>query len=84
MAKARLTLPDFVQGLRTEFNYLKGRGDRRSEREEDRYNELLLWNRSYREAMEEVETSMELGNRPAARDAIQTLVQESRDFRPAN
>lgn len=84
MAKARLTLPDFVQGLRTEFNYLKGRGERRSEREEERYSELLLWNRSYREAMEEVETSMELGNRPAARDAIQTLIQESRDYRSAN
>jgi hypothetical protein len=84
MAKARLSLPDFVQGLRTEFNYLKGRADRRSEREEDRYNELLLWNRSYRAAMEEVETSMEQGNRPSARDAIQTLIQESRDYRPAN
>jgi len=84
MAKARLTLPDFVQGLRTEFNYLKGRGDRRSEREKDRYSELLLWNRSYRDAMEQVETSMEQGNRPSARDAIQTLIQESRDYRPAN
>jgi len=84
MAKARLSLPDFVQGLRTEFNYLKGRGERRREREEERYGELLLWNRSYRAAMEEVETSMEQGNRPAARDAIQSLIQESRDYRPAN
>jgi hypothetical protein len=84
MAKARLSLPDFVQGLRTEFNYLKGRAERRSEREEDRYNELLLWNRSYRTAMEEVETSMEQGNRPSARDSIQTLIQDSRDYRPAN
>jgi hypothetical protein len=81
MAKVRLSLPDFVNGLRTEYNYLKTRSEQRSEREEFRYQELGMWNRAYRNAMDEVETSMELGNRSSAQSAIRSLVQESEYYK---
>jgi hypothetical protein len=81
MAKVRLSLPDFVNGLRTEYNYLKTRSEQRSEREEFRYQELGMWNRAYRNAMDEVETSMELGNRSSAQSAIRSLVQESQYYK---
>jgi len=81
MAKVRLSLPDFVNGLRTEYNYLKTRSKQRSEREDFRYQELGMWNRAYRNAMDEVETSMELGNRSSAQSAIRSLVQESEYYK---
>jgi hypothetical protein len=81
MAKVRLSLPDFVNGLRTEYNYLKTRSEQRSERENDRYLQLGAWNRAYRNAMDEVETSMELGNRSSAQSAIRSLVQESKYYK---
>lgn len=81
MAKVRLSLPDSVNGLRTEYNYLKTRSEQRSEREEFRYQELGMWNRAYRNAMDEVETSMELGNRSSAQSAIRSLVQESEYYK---
>ena len=81
MAKVRLSLPDFVNGLRTEYNYLKTRSEQRSEREDFRYQELGMWNRAYRNAMDEVETSMELGNRSSAQSAIRFLVQESEYYK---
>ena len=81
MAKVRLSLPDFVNGLRTEYNYLKTRSEQRSEREDFRYQELGMWNRAYRNAMDEVETSMELGNRSSAQSAIRSLVQESEYYK---
>jgi len=81
MAKVRLSLPDFVNGLRTEYNYLKTRSEQRSERENDRYLQLGAWNRAYRNAMDEVETSMELGNRSSGQSAIRSLVQESQYYK---
>jgi hypothetical protein len=81
MAKIRLSLPDFVNGLRTEYNYLKTRSEQRSERENDRYLQLGAWNRAYRNAMDEVETSMELGNRSSAQSAIRSLIQESKYYK---
>ena len=81
MAKVRLSLPDFVNGLRAEYNYLKTRSEQRSEREDFRYQELGMWNRAYRNAMDEVETSMELGNRSSAQMAIRSLVQQSEYYK---
>jgi hypothetical protein len=81
MAKVRLSLPDFVNGLRTEYNYLKTRSEQRSERENDRYLQLGAWNRAYRNAMDEVETSMELGNRSSGQSAIRSLVKESQYYK---
>jgi hypothetical protein len=81
LAKVRLALPDQVNGLRTEYNYLKTRGDNRSERETMRYYDLGQWHRAYRQAMDEVETNMELGNRAGAQAAIRNLLQESKLYR---
>jgi len=81
MAKVRLSLPDQVNGLRTEYNYLKTRGENRSERETMRYFELGQWYRSYRQTMDEVETNMELGNRTGSQSAIRALVEESKLYR---
>lgn len=81
MAKVRLSLPDQVNGLRTEYNYLKGRGENRSERETLRYYDLGQWYRSYRKAMDEVETSKELGNRYEAQSAVRMLIDESKFYR---
>ena len=81
MANVRLSLPDQVNGLRTEYNYLKGRGENRSERESLRYYDLGQWYRSYRKAMDEVETSKELGNRYEAQSAVRMLIDESKFYR---
>jgi hypothetical protein len=81
MAKVRLSLPDQVNGLRTEYNYLKNRGENRSDRETLRYYELGQWYRTYRQAMDEVETNMEFGNRAAAQSAIRGLVQDSKLYK---
>jgi len=81
MAKVRLSLPDQVNGLRTEYNYLKNRGENRSDRETLRYYELGQWYRTYRQAMDEVETNMEFGNRAAAQSAIRGLVQHSKLYK---
>jgi hypothetical protein len=81
MAKVRLSLPDQVNGLRTEYNYLKNRGENRSDRETLRYYELGQWYRTYRQAMDGVETNMEFGNRAAAQSAIRGLVQDSKLYK---
>ena len=81
MAKVRLSLPDQVNGLRTEYNYLKNRGENRSDRETLRYYELGQWYRTYRQAMDEVETNMEFGNRAAAQSAIRGLTQDSKLYK---
>ena len=81
MAKVRLSLPDQVNGLRTEYNYLKNRGENRSDRETLRYYELGQWYRTYRQAMDEVETNMEFGNRAAAQSAVRGLAQDSKLYK---
>ena len=81
MAKVRLSLPDFVNGLRTEYNYLKTRSDQRSERENDRYLQLSAWNRTYRQTMDEIETGMELGRRSSSRAALDMLIRESEYYK---
>jgi hypothetical protein len=81
MARIRLSLPDQVNGLRTEYNYLRNRGEKRSFRETLRYHELGQWHRTYRQTMDEVETSMEFGNRAAAQAAIRMLIQDSKLYR---
>lgn len=81
MAKVRLSLPKFVDGLRTEYNYLKTRGNLRSERENDRYLQLGAWYRTYRQTMDEIETGMELGQRPSSRAALDMLTRESEYYR---
>jgi len=83
-AKERVNLPNFVQGLRSEFSWLKKLGERRTDLQQERYNELLEWNKASRFAFEQFDTEMELGNRSSARDAIQSFIEESRDYRPAN
>jgi hypothetical protein len=40
------------------------------DRENERYQELGSWHRSYRQTMDEIETNMELGSRSSSRSAL--------------
>jgi len=40
------------------------------DRENERYQELASWHRSYRQTMDEIETNIELGNRSSSRSAL--------------
>lgn len=80
-SRFKLGFPMFIQGLRSEANYLSNKGDARNFREADRHTELRFWTRQYDKALEQMETAHELGNKAEVMAVRDQFIRDSQMFR---
>lgn len=76
-AKYRLDMPPQVIALRQEYFWLKTRGEARSMRENDRYNDLQVFENFFQKKLEEADTAQSLGQTIGAQTAINEIIRES-------